>query len=471
MTRAADPAFTRALFIAALTGAILNFIAFYPGILHHDAWAYFDAAQRRYFNNWQPPLLGYLWIPLQAIYYGPQPMLALFVAAYWGGFLLFARAYGTESRALAAWTLAAAFFPMALNFTGVLVKDVSMANCLLLSAGIASAIVMGAIKRRGVTLTLMWIFLIAAAFMRANALFALPPLIDLLLGVTSRRWLSLHWMKRALLACVFALPLIPGHVIADRYIFRVEENLTPISPLEIFDIGGISYFSGKDYFRGELGPNFLEKNRACYTPRYWDVYGWLGCGGSYDTLKPKFGAPLTKLWIEAIAAEPLAYLKHRMGHINRFLQFACRNCDEMVQTGIQSTNQKLFTFEPTFLYKAIDWGAESWNRLPFGKPYFWLLLCLAWSAAAFAIPNERTRRITLALTLSGAMYTLAFTVIGIASDYRYIDWTMLCALIATPVVVTRVLLRRDAPPVFRLFPLAAVIAVIVLRELIIGFLL
>ena len=360
---------------------------------------------------------------------------------------------------------------MALNFTGVLVKDVSMANCLLLAAGIAAAIVMGAIKRRGITLTLMWIFLIAAAFMRANALFALPPLIDLLLGVTSRRWLSLHWVKRALLACALALPVIPGHIIADRYIFRVEENLTPISPLEIFDIGGISYFSGKDYFQGELGPDFLEKNNACYTPRYWDVYGWLGCGGSYDRLKPKFGAPLTKLWVEAIASEPLAYLKHRLAHINRFLQFACRDCDEMVETGIQSTNQKIFSFEPTFLYKAIDWGAESWNRLPFGKPYFWLLLCLAWSAAAFAIPNERTRRVTLALTLSGAMYTLAFAVVGIASDYRYIDWTMLCALIATPIVVARVLLRRDAPPIFRVLPLAAVIAVIVLRELIIGFLL
>lgn len=471
MNRTADPVFIRILFFVALTGAILNFIAFYPGILHHDAWAYFDAAQRRHFNNWQPPLLGYLWIPLQAIYYGPQPMLALFVAAYWSGFFLFARAYGVESRALGAWTLAAAFFPMALNFTGLLVKDISMANCLLLAAGIAAAMLQGAIKRRGITLALMWIFLIAATFMRANALFALPPLIDLALGVTNRRWLSMHWMKRALLACAFALPAIPGHILADRYVFRVEENLTPISPLEIFDIGGISYFSGKDYFRGELGADFLAKNNACYTPRYWDVYGWLGCDGSYDRLKPKFGAPLTKLWIEAIAAEPLAYLRHRFAHINRFLQFACRGCDEMVLTGLQSTNQNIFTFEPTFLYKAIDWGAESWNRLPFGKPYFWLLLCLAWSAAAFAIPNEKTRRVTLALTLSGAMYTLAFTVVGIASDYRYIDWTMLCALIATPVIVARVLLRRAAPAALRIAPIGAVIALILLREFLVRVLL
>src|SRR6185312_5608609 len=98
-------------------------------------------------------------------------------------------------------------------------------------------------------------------------------------------------------------------------------------------------------------------------------------------------------------------------------------------------------------------------------------LCLAWSAAALAIPGEKTRRVTLALTLSGAMYTLAFTVVGIASDYRYIDWTMLCALIATPAVVTSVLLRRETPAAFRILPVAVVIAVIVLRELIIGFLL
>jgi hypothetical protein len=349
------------------------------------------------------------------------------------------------------------------------VKDIAMANCLLLAAGIAAAIVMGAIQRRGITLTLMWVFLIAAAFMRANALFALPPLIDLALGVTSRRWMPMHWVKRALIACALALPVIPAHILADRYVFRVEENLTPISPLEIFDIGGTSYFSGKDYFRGELGPDFLEKNRACYTPRYWDVYGWLGCAGSYDTLKPKFGGPLTKLWVEAIVAEPFAYLKHRFAHINRFLQFACRDCDEMVLTGLQSTNQEIFTFEPTFLYKAIDWFAQTWNRLPFGKPYFWLLLCLAWSAAALAIPNEKTRRVTLALTLSGAMYTLAFTVVGIASDYRYIDWTMLCALIATPIIAGRVLLRGEAPAALRILPFAAVIAMIVLRELIIGF--
>ena len=76
----ADAGLSRTLLFVALLAAILNFIAFYPGILHHDAWAYFWQARDHKLDNWQPPLLGYVWMPLQKIHYGPQPMLALFVA-------------------------------------------------------------------------------------------------------------------------------------------------------------------------------------------------------------------------------------------------------------------------------------------------------------------------------------------------------------------------------------------------------
>lgn len=470
MNRAASPSFHRVLFAAAAGCAVLNFIAFYPGILHHDAWAYFEGAHDGTLNNWQPPLLGYLWIPLQKIYYGPQPMLALFVAAYWSGFFLIARAFETESRTLAWWTFATALFPMALNFNGVLVKDISMALCLLLAVGIAACLIQGTIRQRAAAILPMWLFLIAGAFMRANTLFGLPPLLELLGIATSRRWATVHWPKRAIAVCLLALVFIPGHLIADRHVFKVE-NVNPISPLQLFDIGGISYFSNTDGFHGLAGPGFLAKNRTCYTPRAWDVYGWGACEEVYANLKPRFGGDLTKLWIDAIAAHPLAYVEHRLAHVNRFLQFLCSDCEERVFTGEQSTKQNIFTFEPTFLYKAIDRLSEAWSASPLGPPYVWLLICLAWSSAAFAIPNGTTRRVTLMIALSGAMYALAYAVIGIASDYRYIYWTMLCALIATPVIVARVLMRRDAPFVLRFAPLTAVAAIIVVREIAVRFLL
>lgn len=456
--------FHRNLFIAALVGAVLNFIAFYPGILHHDAWAYFDGARKGDFNNWQPPLLGFLWIPLQKIWDGPQPMLALFMAGYWSGFYLVARAFEAEGRTLAWWIFVASFFPMALNFNGQLVKDISMAVCLLVATGIAACMVRGAIKRSAAGLVAMWLFLIAGAFMRANALFAIPPLLDLAGIVTSKRWAETHWFKRAVAVCLLVLLFAPAHIIADRYIFRVND-IQPMSQLQILDIAGITYRSGVDGFQGFFGPDFVAKNRTCYTPRAWDPYGWGGCEEVYENLKPQFGWPLSKLWLQAIVSEPLAYLGHRFAHVNRFLQFLCADCKEMVYTGAQSTNQKEFTFEPTVLYKAIDFVSETINGSPLGPPYVWLLICLAWSLAAFGIPNETTRRITLMIALSGAMYAMAFAVIGIASDYRYIYWTLLCALIATPVIFARVLIRDDAPALLRFGPLAAIILVITMREI------
>jgi len=464
ISRGVSASFHRHLFLAALLAAILNFIAFYPGILHHDAWAYFAAARNGDFTNWQPPLLGKMWIPLQAIWNGPQPMLVLFMAGYWSGFVLLARAFEAEGGKVAACTFAAGLFPLALNFNGQLVKDVGMAVCLLLAAGCAAALVRGAIKKRAATVGAMWLFVVMGAFMRANALFALPPLLDLAGIATRRYWAKTGWLKRGIAVCLVSLALAPAHILADRHVFRVRD-LYPMSQLQILDIGGVTYFSGIDRFQGFFGPDFVAKNRTCYTPRAWDVYGWGGCEEVYENLQPQFGWPLTKMWLTALAADPVSYLMHRAAHINRFLQFVCGDCKQMIYTGSQSTNQHEFTFTPTFLYETIDWASEAINDSPFGRPYVWLTLCLAWSLAAFAIPDPLTRRITLSMTISGALYALAFAVVGIASDYRYIYWTMLCGLIATPAIAARVVMRRDAPAWLRFGPLAGIFIVIALREI------
>jgi hypothetical protein len=467
-TAAEQLRFRRALLIAALAAAALNFVAFYPGLLHHDAWASFDAARKNNWTNWQPPLLGFFWYPLQAIYDGPQPMFVLFVTAYWSGFVLIAAALRQEGRTLAWLTFATALYPMALNYNGQLVKDVSMATCFLIAAGIAAGILTGTIRKRALALPLMGLFLALGAFMRANSLFGLPPLLDLAASAASKRWAAMPIIRRAIVVCLLSAAVAPAHILADRNVFRVED-IKPMSQLQVFDIGGITYFSGRDGFQGFFGPNFVARNATCYTPRHWDVYGWMvgtrGCPEVYENLKPQFGWPLARLWLEAIAAHPLAYLTHRFAHANRFFQFICKDCQEPVFTGWQSSNQKEFTFEPTWLFHAIDAGAQALNNSPLGPPYVWLLFCLAWAWAGLAIPNPVTRTVIVSLALSGAMYALGFFIIGIAHEYRYIYWTLLCALAATPAVALRVIFRGDAPAAYRVYPLVALAAVILLREL------
>ena len=464
--------FRRALLLAAILAAIVNFIAFYPGLLHHDAWAYFDAARKNNWTNWQPPLLGFFWYPLQKIYDGPQPMFVLFVAAYWTGYVLIADAMRHEGRAIAWLTFATAFYPMALNYNGQLVKDVSMATCFLIAGGIAAGLLSGAITKRTIALPLMWLFVGMGAFMRANSLFGLPPLLDLAASAASKRWAAMPIVKRAAIVCLISLAVAPAHLLADRNIFRVED-IKPMSQLQVFDLGGVTYYSGVDAYKGFFGPNFVARNATCYTPRHWDVYGWMvgerGCPEVYERMKPEFGWPLMRRWLEAIVAHPVAYATHRLAHANRFFQFLCTDCKEPVFTGWQSSNQKEFTFEPTWIFRVIDAGAQVLNNSPMGPPYIWLLICLAWAWAALGIPNPNSRTIAVSLALSGAMYGLGFGVIGIAHEYRYIYWTLICALITTPIIAARVFVRGDAPTAYRVYPFVAVAAVILLRELVVRF--
>jgi hypothetical protein len=69
------------------------------------------------------------------------------------------------------------------------------------------------------------------------------------------------------------------------------------------------------------------------------------------------------------------------------------------------------------------------------------------------------------------MYALGFFVIGIAHEYRYIHWTLLCVLIATPAVVMRVLFSPDIPISYRLGPPLLIVAVIAFRESMVRFVL
>jgi len=462
---------TRRLFAVAIIAALVNFYALYPGLYHHDAWAYVADLRSGQWTNWQPPLLGVLWIPLQYFWYGPQPMLAIFLAGYWSAFVLIALGYrDQESRTLPYFVFAAAFFPMAINYNGQLVKDIAMAISMLLAAGIAALLLRGSFKRTRLAAFFMWLFLVMGGFFRANAVFGMPPLIDLAISAVSPRWRAQGFIKRTIIAGLLALLFIPGHYIADNYIFRVKD-VKPVSQLEIFDIGGIAYFSGHDGFKGFFGPGFIEKNRGpgCYTPRYWDSYGWGNCKEVYENLKPKFGGELSKLWIEAILAEPRAYLTHRLAHVNRFFQFLCKECEEPVKTGWQSTNQKDVTFTPNPVYNVIEWLSLNWSLSPFGPPYVYLLVCLAFMWASTGIRERVTRHITFTLVSSGAMYSVALLVVGIAHEYRYIYWTMLCALIATPVIVSRVVMRRDLPALLRFGPLALIAAVIAFREIAVRF--
>ena len=135
-----------------------------------------------------------------------------------------------------------------------------MAVCLLLAVAFAAGIEFGWIRRKRLAIPAIWLFFVSGAFMRANSLFGLPPLFELAAGASSWRWASLPVLRRAVIACLIAIAVAPSHLLADRYIFRVLD-IQPMSQLQIFDLGGITFNTGAGRIPRFLRPNFVQRNK------------------------------------------------------------------------------------------------------------------------------------------------------------------------------------------------------------------
>ena len=72
------------------TAAAIQAWAYWPGLMTWDAVRQYGQAIDGDFDDWHPPAMEWLWRQLLPLHSGPQPMLLLQLALYWGGFALLA---------------------------------------------------------------------------------------------------------------------------------------------------------------------------------------------------------------------------------------------------------------------------------------------------------------------------------------------------------------------------------------------
>jgi hypothetical protein len=194
----------------------------------------------------------------------------------------------------------------------------------------------------------------------------------------------------------------------------------PQHSLAVFDLGGITHFSGDIRLPGDWTAE--EKRRLgtdCYDAYLWDAY-WHGrpCAFVMDRLENRdgvFGTPaLTAAWRNAVTAHPLAWLQHRAAFTNQFLlreSFTLWVLDLDDKTRLALPDNRAFAamlavhdvLKPTPLFRAGTW----------------LLLCAV--VAGFAWRRRDTPAGAYALAVSGAavVYVASFSVLGVAADFRY----------------------------------------------------
>jgi hypothetical protein len=443
--------------VAAITLGVL--VAYWPGVMRPDSFDQYEQGITGRYTDWHPAVLGWLWAVMDPWRVGPAPMFLLHLALFALGTGLLAEGLLRGGRPLAAvLVLAAALLPIPLGYLGVLMKDTTLAVALLAAFGLV-----GRFHLAGERLPL-WAALAAAALaafaamLRFNAPFAVVPALLCLWP-----WLRAQaWPLRAAVgvaAVAAALALVP---LANRAIFNPAPSGVALSPI-IYDLGGITFHSGEDRFPPLGIPDFVAQNRqVCYSAFWWDNYGFGDCRAVFDRMKALAEAgeisPVA-LWLRAVLGDPLAYARHRIGHLNMNLRFLLPVAMEDVTFIANSANARGFVFEPNALTLMIRRAGLLQASTPLGWPAFWVAVALGWLVAAPHLAPGPARLMLVALSLSAASYAASYVVFSVASDLRYHLWTMIAVAAASGIGLAETW-RAGAPAWTRLalgmLPAAAV---------------
>jgi hypothetical protein len=419
------------LAVATALMAAIDLAVRYPGEAGPDSQAQYAQAVAGRFDDWHPPIMAWLWSVFRLSADGDGPMFCFQIAGYWLGFGLLAHALARGGRTLAAWAiLGVAMSPSFLSLSVQLLGDVGMAVTFL-----AAFAVVFWHREQGRDVSpagaaVASVLLLYGALVRSNSIFAVVPLAVYLIRP---QWLQRPWRVLAL-SLPIALALIPVANLVNQRLLGAEP-LGPIRSLQVFDIAGIAFHSGDLAVFGPANLFTRDEVARCYEPAYWDrLSPWGECGffwirlavapdrqaahENVDARTAMGAAPnphLRGLWIRAIVRHPGAYARHRLAH------FASE-----ISRGASSSEPESAAPKSPYL-TLYDWLTAAALWLPLG---FGLLIHLA---SARQNTSAASRAAALALLLSGLPYAFAYLFIGIATELRYLLWSLI-AIFAAAVI-------------------------------------
>ena len=430
--------------LAALVPAMLTGFAYWPGLMSWDPVHQYAQAVSGKLTDWHPPVMQWLWRRFIPVWPGPAPMLLLQLATWWGGLALLAARAGREKRTQLAWgLLGCGLLPLGLALTGAVFKDSLMAGALVAAAGLLA---WRHSRLQWLAVPLALVLLVFAAALRFNGFVAAMPLLVMLLPEPARRTRT-RLVIAGLLASAALLAVVP----AINAAIGARRSGVELSLL-LFDLGGITEFSGVDAFPPVLNQDLdgnplgdpVAANHRCYDPEKWDTYSdWvdhecpLGFTGWNETVVPA-GLDAKRVWLAAVLHHPLAYARHRLTHFayNTRLVPVSDAIERPVPVATVE-NDWGFHITPNPVFAAIDALAVASAHTPLGWPI--VMIALAFGAlVASRAPARRGRRgigaLASPLAWSALLYGMSYLALSVASELRYHLWTSLAALLATALV-------------------------------------
>jgi hypothetical protein len=364
--------------------ALINLALRWPGEMPPDSIVMLNEAVSGQYSDWQPPITAILWSWMLHFADGGIPMLILQVALHWLGIGLFALLLVKNGHRLAALImLASGLTPIALMYTGVVMKDSLLASLFIAAFGLASFNHKG-LKAFGL------LFGAVGMLTRANAVFAFPSLLFLLFRYKLSLFRSLTAIAILSLLLIFVSQWI-NHDILNAKRTNVERSL------QLYDLAGISYFSGD----ASVLPVEISNLEGCYTPLYWDTLIKPRCDKAFSRIHDS----ITREWLTNIITHPVSYLQHRLYHFNYEIFFLVPPIQQCVEA------PEAHDCPRSLMSDFISKNGALW-------PVVWLVLGVIMLFSGLS-------EIPKALVLSALAYGFAYLFVGVAANFRYFYWTEL----------------------------------------------
>jgi len=422
-------------------GYALTVAAFYPGYMTNDATYVYQFMREWRFGDWQSPLMSMLWWVVDPIAPGPGSMFLLVTTLYWLGFAVIALTVARISTAFGLIVPVLALFPPAFMLLVMIWRDVLFAAVWLVAAAIvyASAARGGAWRRTIAVLALVLVGF--GVLLRPTAIVAAPLLAAY--AIWPRRF---DW-KRAAILFVPALALGYALLHVVYYVVLDVKREHPLHSVFVFDLGGITHFTGENQFPVAWSAQETELlTRTCYNPDRWDTYWTMEpCRFVMQRLEQPddiiFGTPrLAQAWRQAAIAHPLAYLRHRLTFFVTFLA----SPNAMTLELYHAHDRTKTPLADNRLFQAVVALHDALKPTILFRPGFWLALAAMIGALAWPARATPSGAFVIGTTTSATVYVLTFLPFGVAADFRYAYWCVLATLVATVVLFGAYIERRKA---------------------------
>jgi hypothetical protein len=421
-------------------------IAFFPGHVSPDSIWQLKQGRSGIFDDNHPPLMAFVWGALDHYWPGPAPMVVLQNLLFWGGLFGFGIWLSRER----AWLvmLFVGFWPSVFALLGTVWKDVQMGAAFM--CALAAVLLAGEVRNFGKQLLVLAFALLALFYgtaVRHNGLLPAFPVLVLLVHRSGQ----LAWRSRGLwIAATAAFFLLVASVgIINRSLTSHHSHLWQQSM--VYDLVALSIADDHDDFPKSFwngkDPISLERMRELYDPStaVWIYYPHVPgphfelVTSGRDESEPEALRDLPRSWLAASLGNPLAFAKHRLRMIKDLLGIGGQQTCLAFDDG-RGSNDLGIVVQDSWIHRRVMTALQGRSDSLFFRGWAYVL-------ALVLLPLVMWRRrgplaaVAVTLGASGLLNAVPHFFIGVGCDFRYLWWSVVCALCLAALVIVDVARR------------------------------